>query len=296
MPNLHGAQLRRDLVAEFGEHAVRVALRDGLLAQPWRGVVVERSRSLELPTRAAAALLRVGAEAVLSGSTAAALHGCPVAADCPDIHVTVPYPCRVRSQPGLVVHNDRFAQADVVTTKGMPALALDLVLAELLCTAPRRLALACLDQALAQLPTSHHAELQAEVLYRLAVRDDRRGIRRAESLLSLGTGKADSPPESWLRLLIVDAGFPPPEPQYEVRDLEGRIVYLLDLAWPDVRIALEYDGYEAHEGRAEADAERDRRLTGRGWIVIRVRIGDLGKPDRLLSAVQSAFAARRRAA
>ncbi|HEV2784208.1 MAG TPA: DUF559 domain-containing protein [Actinophytocola sp.] len=294
--SLHGAHLRRDLIAQFGRHAILVALRDGLLEQPWRGVIVARDQSARLETRAAAALLAVGERAVLSGPTAAALHGCTAAAECGDIHVTVPYQCRADSRRGLIVHHDRFAAADVTTRIGLPVLVLDLIIAELLCAQPRRLALACADQALAALPPSRREDFRAAVDDRLVNRDDRRGTRRAEVLLGLATGLAESPPESWLRLLVADAGFPLPEPQYEIRDLAGRLVYRLDLAWPDLRVALEYDGYEAHEGRAEADAERDRRLAGRGWVVIRVRARDLSKPDRVLAELRRAFEARGRAA
>jgi hypothetical protein len=179
---------------------------------------------------------------------------------------------------------------------GMPVFVLDLVIADLLCTAPRRLAFACADQALAALPASRREAFRAAVDKRLVARDDRRGTRRAEVLLALATGKAESPPESWLLLLVADAGFPLPEPQFEVRHLDGRVLYRLDLAWPELRIALEYDGYEAHEGRAEADTERDLRLAGRGWIVIRVRSHDLGEPERVLGELRRAHASRRHAA
>jgi hypothetical protein len=293
---LHGAHLRRDLVHRFGEHAVRVALRDGLLDQPWRGVFVARDRAAQLETRAAAALLLVGRQGVLSGRTAAALHGCTAAADCGDIHVTVPYECRVRNRPGMVLHRDRFDTADVTTRMGMPVLVLDFVIADLLCTQSRRLALACADQALAALPPNQRETFRAEVDDRLVHRDDRRGTRRAEVLLALATGLAESPPESWMRLLVADAGFPLPEPQFEVRDLNGRLVYRLDMAWPESRVALEYDGFEAHEDRSEADAERDRRLAGRGWVVVRARAQDLRQSDRLIGELRRAFAARGRAA
>ncbi|HEV8559359.1 MAG TPA: DUF559 domain-containing protein [Actinophytocola sp.] len=293
---LHGAQLRRDLVARFGEHAVRVALRDGLLDQPWRGVFVPRDRATRLETRAAAALLAVRGQAVLSGRTAAALHGCTAAEGDSDIHVTVPYECRADRRPGLMVHHDRFVEADITTRMGMPVLVLDLVIADLLCTEPRRLAFACADQALAALPANQRGTFRAEVDDRLITRDDRRGTRRAEVLLALATGLAESPPESWMRLLVADAGFPLPEPQFEVRDLEGRLVYRLDMAWPEFRVALEYDGYEAHEGRAEADADRDRRLGARGWTVVRATAQDLRKPDRVLGELRRVLAARGRAA
>jgi Protein of unknown function (DUF559) len=290
---LHHARRRTDLAAELGEHSLRAALCNGTFMQLWPGVVVPRARALELPTRAAAALLFVGKGGVLSGPTAARLYGCTAATDT-DIHVTLPYSRWARRRPGLVVHHDRFAEADVGELLGMPVLALDLVIAELLCTAPRRLALACADQALAL--AGPDRDFLGAVEDRLVQRDDRRGTVRGAVLLGLATGKAESPPESWLRLLVADADYPLPGAQHEVRDLDGRVVYRLDLAWPDLRIALEYDGYEAHEHREGHDAERDARLRARGWIVIRARAEDMREPARLLAELANAFAARRCAA
>jgi hypothetical protein len=292
MTAIHGAHLRRDLVAKFGEHTLRVALRDGLFEQPWRGVIITRDQATRLETRAAAALLAVGDHAVLSGATAAALHGCTAAAECTDVHLTIPNGRRARSRRGLVVHNDQVEPGDVTTRLGMPVFVLDHVIAELLCTAPRRLALACADQALAALPQDQRIGFHLEVCARLDRRGDRRGTSRGEVLLNLATGQAESPPESWLMLLVADAGLPLPQPQVEVRDLEGQLVYRLDLAWPDLRIALEYDGYEAHELRTEGDAERDRRLGGRGWLVIRARAADIRQPGRLIGDLRKAFATR----
>jgi hypothetical protein len=178
----------------------------------------------------------------------------------------------------------------------MPVLVLDLVIAELLCTAPKRLALACADQAMAAIGEADTEEFLDSILERLVERDDRRGTRRAATLLTLVSGKAESPPESWLRLTVVDAGYPVPVAQHEVCDLDGRLIYRLDLAWPQLRIALEYDGYEAHEGREAEDAERDARLAARGWVVIRARGGDITDPRQLLGQVATAFAKRRYAA
>jgi hypothetical protein len=251
---------------------------------------------MRLEARAAAALLVVGDCAALTSRTAAAIHGCGAAAGCADIQVVVPHSCRSRPRPGLMVYHREIADSDVVIRAELRVVTLDLALAELLCLEDRRLGLACLDQALAELPEDARAGFLDEVSERLCERDDSRGTSRAMALVGLATGKAESPPESWLMLLVADAGFPLPEAQFEVRDLEGRSVYRLDLAWPEPRIALEYDGYEAHEDRTEQDAERDRRLGGRGWLVIRARARDLRDPARLLGELRSAFAARRRAA
>lgn len=248
---------------------------------------------LDVRTRAAAAILVAGKNAVLSGPTAVALHGCS-AAESADVHLTIPYSRSVRSRPGLVVHQNFYILEDVVHVRGLPIFALDLALADFLCDGPRRAAFASLDQALLGLSEQGAAVLRNGIRQHLADRDDRRGVTRALMLTDLATGKADSPPESWIRLIVVEAGFPVPEAQYEICSVDGRLVYLLDLAWPELRIALEYDGFAAHEDRKAYDAERDERLAGRGWIVLRARAEDLRDPSRLLGELRVAFDQRSR--
>lgn len=262
-----------------------------MLAQPWRGVVVDGRRALDPLTRASAALFACGPGAVLSRETAASLQGCTVVRS-PEVHVTVPYSRWVRRKSGLIVHHDRFADEDVESCQGMPVMELGLAIADVLCTQRRWVALACLDQALAGRSDSEVRAFVAAVGRRLEKRDDRRGIRQAESLLCLGTSGAESPQESRLRLLAIDAGFPIPATQHRIVTLNGQLIYKLDIAWPELRIALEYDGYEAHEGREEYDAERDRRMVGRGWRIIRVRNEDFLNPEPLLAQLRQAFAER----
>ncbi len=108
-------------------------------------------------------------------------------------------------------------------------------------------------------------------------------------LLDLATGKAESPPESVLRLIVVEAGFPVPEPQYPVTTIDGRKLYVFDMAWSSRQIALEYDGYAAHEERREYDLERDNRMAARGWITVRAAAADLRDPSRLLIELRCAF-------
>lgn len=286
-----GVARRRDVVEKLGEHALRTALRDGVLVQPWRGVIMVGDRALDPVSRSAAALLVVGDDAVLSRNTAATMLGCD-AAETVDVHVTVPYGTWVRSRRGLVVHHDRFAAADVESHHDLPVLSMVATVTELLCTESRPVALACLDQALGGLATPGVDDFVARVRGRLDVRDDRRGTTRAESLLCLGSPHAESVQESKLRLRLLDAGFPMPTLQYEIRTLRGTPLYRLDLSWPSLRIGLEYDGYEAHEERVSYDAERDRRMSDRGWIMIRAGKADLADPSRLFAQLGAAFAAR----
>lgn len=291
----NSAVRRRDLAATMGERALRTALASGVLTQVWRGVVIRSADALDLHTRAAAAVLAVGDHAVLSGPTAVALHGCDAAKAVTDIHLTVPYSRSARSRSGLVLHQNRFDPEDVVDLDGLPVFPFDLALADYLCDGDVRTAFASLDQALAGRSEEQDNALRSAIRRQLALRDDKRGVAHALMLTELATGKADSPPESWMLLIVVEAGFPIPEVQYVIRTVDGRLLYVLDLAWADRRTALEYDGYAAHEERAAYDAERDARLAQRGWIVIRARAEDLRDPSRVLTELRAAFEKQARA-
>ncbi len=291
---MRGPVTRRDAAAALGEHALRTALRHGVLTQPWRGVVMHTADLRDLRARAAAAVLFVGEPVVLSGPTALRLHGCDAVPETGPIHVTVPYSRSARSRPGLAMHQSRFNSADVIELDGLPVFPLELAIADQLCGRDARRAFAALDQALRMRPGEEGESFRSAVRARLTSRADRRGVPRALMLTELATGRADSPPESSLLLTVVEAGFPVPEPQHPIHTIDGRLLYVLDLAWEQWRIAVEYDGYEAHEDRAAHDAERDRRLAGRGWLVIRARAEDLRDPSRVLRELREAFAQRSR--
>jgi hypothetical protein len=272
----------------LGRRKVLEGLERGLLSQPWRGVVVHAADLLKLPARAAAALLAVGPPVALAGPTSLALHGIS-AVDDRTIHVMVPYSRRIRSRAGLIVHQGGFRDGDVIEIDGLATFLLDRALADFLCDGDKRAAFSAVDEALRGLPPEHCLKLRENVRDRLADRRDRRGIHRASMLLDLATGRAESPPESVLRLIVVEAGFPVPEPQYEIATIDGRKLYVFDMAWPSRQIALEYDGVAAHEDRHEYDLERDRRMAARGWITIRAAAADLRDPSRLLTELRHAF-------
>jgi hypothetical protein len=54
--------------------------------------------------------------------------------------------------------------------------------------------------------------------------------------------EVDSPMETRLRMLIVLAGLPEPEVNLKLRDRDGNVVVRLDLAYPHLRLAIEYEG------------------------------------------------------
>lgn len=98
-----------------------------------------------------------------------------------------------------------------------------------------------------------------------------RGLRRLKAVLPLVDSGAQSPRESRLRLLLVDAGLPAPATQIPVVD-GYRVVALLDMGWEEVKVAVEYDGDQHRSDRQQyvKDIRRLAALESRGWIVIRV--------------------------
>jgi very-short-patch-repair endonuclease len=277
---------------QLGLPAIRALLREGRLVHYGRQVLIDRRCRLDLRTRAAAALLLVGPRAVLTSHTAAVLHGCP-AADAGTVHVLSGYYRKIPRRPGLAVHHGIVDEDDVIELDGLRTLPIEFVIAEMLCRADRPTALSCADQAFAVVDPPFRDGFRLRVAERITQRPDPRGTRRGRALLELASGLPESPAESRMLLTLVDAQLPPPELQFAVRDLRGRERYRLDFAWPASKVALEYDGYEAHEDRGPADTERDADLASRGWTVIRATAADLRDPTWIIQALRTAFVKRR---
>lgn len=91
-------------------------------------------------------------------------------------------------------------------------------------------------------------------------------LRRSSQFVRVG---ADSPPETHLRLALMAAGLPEPVLQHPIL-VDGQLVTVLDLAYPEAKIALHYDGspHLTPESLAR-DVARDNTLISLGWLSIR---------------------------
>ena len=124
----------------------------------------------------------------------------------------------------------------------------------------------------------------------LAVRGPCLGLARARRAARLADGRAGSQQETRLRLLMLRGGLPPPVPQFDVRDGDG-FVGRVDFAYPDLRLAVEYDGlYHAETKTFFADRRRLDRLTAAGWTVLHVTAEEMHHPARLVARIQAARA------
>jgi hypothetical protein len=119
------------------------------------------------------------------------------------------------------------------------------------------------------------------------------GLRQLETALELVDPGAQSPRESYLRLLLIDAGFPRPQTQIPVLGTDGTPVAYLDLGWAEYMVAVEYDGDQHRTDRRQyvKDIRRLETLEQMGWIVVRVVAED--RPAGIVRRVREALAARR---
>jgi len=135
----------------------------------------------------------------------------------------------------------------------------------------------------------------ASLRLELAAHARLRGVVQARRALDLSDPRAESPPESRLRVALREAGLSP-VPQHVVLDAEGCFVARVDLALPESRLALEHDGKAVHD-RAEAfvaDRRRQNALVAAGWTVLRFTAADLRRGAA--PAVAQVLALLRRAA
>jgi very-short-patch-repair endonuclease len=99
--------------------------------------------------------------------------------------------------------------------------------------------------------------------------------------------------EAMLDRLVIDAGLPTPVRQHVVH-LEDR-TFRLDLAYPDLRIAIEADGFEVHGSRSAFEADRDRQnlLASAGWLVLRFTWRQIrDAPEDVVATITRAIAQR----
>lgn len=101
------------------------------------------------------------------------------------------------------------------------------------------------------------------------------GVVRARQALDLMRVGADSAPETFLRLAMLDAGLPEPELQLSLRPDDPRSPSA-DLAFRRRRVAIQYDGeHHLQEPQRLSDRRRDKAFEAAGWSVIILDKADL---------------------
>ena len=239
----------------------------------------------ELRARAASVLLPTG---VVTGRSAAVLWGVDLVGADEAIEVTLdPGSHQVRVE-GLVVRRAELDPTLVRRRRGLPVTTPEATAVRLASVLRRDDAVAAVDQLIAT------GVVDLAPIRALAARTRGPGSARARAVAGLADGLAESPQETRVRLLIGRSGLPQPVAQHRVLDRYG-FVARVDFAWPELKVAVEYDGlWHAEAGQFIRDRQRLNRLREAGWQVVFVTTADLREPARLLARVAVALAATAR--
>jgi very-short-patch-repair endonuclease len=223
----------------------------------------------------------VRSDSVASCLAAAMLYGLPVPAHPIDVHVTA---VTLLSRPQVVAHRralDDAREVEGVRLTSPVQTFLDLA-AEL-----RPPWLLAIGDALARFGLVSGPELVEAA----AAGPPRRGIRNARRIAPLVRAGSESPMESLLRLAIIEAKLPEPVANGQARDHHDNWLARVDLSYPTLRVAVEYQG-DHHRSDAKqwrADISRTRALQAAGWLVIFATAEDLGTPGPLLRSIRRAL-------
>lgn len=247
------------------------------------GVYAPKGQELSLRHRTQGAWLWSRRRAVIAGVAASALHGARwVDADTP-IELIF---SNTRPPSGVVAREQTLGNDEVTRVAGFPVTTPARTAYDLGRHLPRNQAVARLDALMRATPFHVDAVLALTQRYPGA-----RGTRRLQSALRLVDGGCASPKESWLRLLLLDAGLPALATQIPVGE-NYRAVAMLDMGWPEFGVAVEYDGDQHRSDRRQyaKDQWRSRKLAELGWIVVRVIAED--KPEEVIERVRKALLSR----
>ncbi len=274
----------------IGSHALAEGLLtrrqlSGLYRRVLHNVYADPALPDDHQTRARAAALLLPAGAAIGGRSAAAWFGAPFAATSEPVLVVAPRDCVWDGPRGVRVHRTDLRAADLWTTDdGIRLTAVRRTAWDVATLESTGSAVALLDGMLHAGELTEHA-LATEVV-------GRRGqwrSARATRLLPLVDGRAQSPPESRVRVACALAGLPRPVPQYVVVE-DGVSLGQVDLAWPEAKLVVEYEGeYHFDEMQIRKDDARYARLAAAGWRVLRLSSFDLRHLDSVVLRVREAL-------
>ena len=273
----------KPLAAEVGPHFVvseavaagvsRERLRRTDLDAPYAGTRVPAGAELTHLDRARLLSARLGDHTFLSHTTAAIALDIPLPwralrDDRP--HLSVIAPARAPHASGLRGHSIDASHLDIIHRQGLRI------------TGPARtwLDLASMGFSIDDLviagdrllrwtePLCFLEELERHVL----AHPGARGARAARGALPLLTSRSQSPRESLVRLQLLAAGLPRPQLNYVISAADGAFVARVDLAFPEYKVLVEYEGEHHLRDPLQwnTDIQRFNLLQSLGWICIRV--------------------------
>jgi hypothetical protein len=207
----------------------------------FRDVYIDPDTEVTAALRAIAGWLWTGRRGVVAGFSAAALHGSKWVDDRKVVELIHIHRHRV---PGIQLHGDAVEADEVELINSVVVTSPARTALDLACWYPTTTAVAGID-ALARATEVKVADV--ELLIRRYT--GRRGIAQAREAATLFDAGAQSPKESWLRIVLIRAGLPRPQTQIPVQNEFGDVAAYLDMGWEDAKFAVEYDGEQHRNDR-----------------------------------------------
>lgn len=244
----------------------RHALRRGFVAVH-HDIYVGRGTTLTAVVRAKACWLRSRRRGVLAGYSAAAVHG----ARWIDARDATVIDTNRRRTAGIKAWAESLQDDEICVVDGMRVTTAERTALDIASRYPADAAIAAIDSL------ARATRLDIAGVERLVARyRGRPGIRNARAAMKLVDGGAESPRETWLRLLLVRNGFPRPRTQIAVYNEFGALIAELDMGWEDIKVAAEYDGdqHRTDSRQFNRDIRRLEDLREAGWIVVRITAQD----------------------
>lgn len=248
-------------------------------------VYVPRGHPLTLLDRTTATWLWSRRQGVITGAAASALHGAQWVAD--DIVIELNWPDR-KSPPGVIARTETLLPEELDTRHGIVVTSVARTAYDLARRGP-------VDRAVERLDALAAAtHFKADDVIELArAHPHVRESRRVARVLDLVDAGAQSPKETWLRVMLIGAGYPRPSTQIPVPGPDGYPRYYLDMGWPEVRVAVEYDGehHRLDPVQYRHDIIRAEYIASLGWRRVTVVAGD--RRAEILRRVARAWALSR---
>lgn len=234
----------------------------------YRDIYVRRRYEVSLRERIIGVSLGSPA-AVIAGVAASAMHGAKWVED----DIPIELVAAVRRQRGLIVRDETLDDDEVTMVGGVRVTVPARTAFDLARHQPRDRAVARLDALMNARPFAPEDVALLADRHRGA-----RGLRPLRAAMPLVDGGAESPRETWLRLLFIDAGLPAPTTQFVIYDEMGNYVRRIDMCWEDFKVGAEYDGEQHLTSRRQyvLDVQVNRVLQRLGWHVIHAIKEDRG--------------------
>jgi len=230
----------------------------------------------------------------ISHATAAKLHGIPLPYRLHTdarTHISVPAPARAPHARGIRGHMLQIESHELTVLDGLNVTTPIRTWLDLGTMLSLHDLVAAGDYLIHwRTPLASHVDL----VEALASRLDRRGRKALAHALALLNDRAESPPESILRVIVVQAGLPEPRINHDVSDRFGEFVARTDLMIDEYKIVLEYQGdyHRKTPGQWRADMTRRSRLEALGWKVMELNADDLKDPEELVRRIRTLAALR----